>query len=446
MVASAQQSVLAYPKQRAFITENAYSVAFTAGIASGKTRGGAIRLLLKSEPNCNYMVASPTYKMLDRATFPMFKEVAQSFGLWKSDKACYNVTKRVAELENGASYMFCSAEDPDSLRGPNARGVWGDEMQDAKEDAYHILLGRLRQHGKRGWSQWTFTPGSPDHWTSERFIKACTVDKAMPIDTPFGRATIKYKANPEGDGVFFRASTKENTFLEPAFYASLLRDYAASPMRIRRELEGECVYMEGAEWSAEYFDGLMFNEWPAMRQGGIRVVSLDSSLGKEGKGDDYAAYVKCLWQDGIMYLDADMRKRQDSSVICQNGVQIYKDFNPHFFVVEEELGMNLLIAEMHKIADEQKILMAITPMNTDKVNKLVRIRRLTPYISRKQFRFKANSPGAKLLLDQLMAFPLGEFDDGPDSLEYNVRCLVMATTGKILSPRIASYNAMQQAL
>ena len=437
---SSTQSIQAYPKQAAFILEDAYSVSFTGGIGSGKTRAGATRMLLKSKPNCNYMVAAPTYKMLDRATFPMFKDVAKSFGLWGSDKSCYRVVERIAKLENGSSYMFCSGEDPDSLRGPNASGIWGDEMQDSKEDVYSILLGRLREHGIRGWSEWTFTPGSPDHWTSQRFIKACTVEKKTKVNTAFGPATIKYHTNPEGDGVFFRASLKENTFIEPSFYESLLRDYAASPMRIRRELEGECVYMEGAEWSAEYFDNLWFNEWPQESRGGIRVVSLDSSLGREGKGDDYAAYVKCLWQDGIMYLDADMRKREDSSLISQNGVQIYKDFNPHYFVVEEEMGMHLLIAQMQKIADDQNIVMGITPMDTEKIPKTIRIRTLTEYVSRKQFRFKSNSPGAKLLMEQMMAFPLGEHDDGPDALEYCVRMLVKATTGKVLMPRQFSYN------
>jgi phage terminase large subunit-like protein len=390
------------------------------------------------------MVVAPTYKMMDKSTFSIFQEYAEQFGLWR--RGCYNETKKTAQLANGATYYFCSAEDPDGLRGPSLSELWGDEMQGTKEEAYTILKGRLREGGKRGKSQWTFTPGSPDHWTSKHFIKNCTIEAYEQINTKFGPARIKCLKNPEGDSVFFRASLKENTFIEPSFYASLLRDYAASPMRILRELEGECVYMEGAEWQAEYFDNLWFKEWPPMAQGGIRVVSLDSSLGKEGKGDDYAAYVKCLWQNGIMYLDADMRKREDSSKICHNGVEIYRDFNPHYFVVEEEMGMNLLIAEMHKIADEQKVVMAITPMGTDKIPKEQRIRRLTPYVSRRQFRFKANSPGAKLLVEQMMAFPLAENDDGVDSLEYAVRCLVLATTGQILRPRLIAYNMMQQAV
>ena len=51
------------------------------------------------------------------------------------------------------------------------------------------------------------------------------------------------------------------------------------------------------------------------------------------------------------------------------------------------------------------------------VNKLVRIRRLTPYLSRRIVRFKGDSPGARLLVEQMRDFPNADHDDGPDALE-----------------------------
>jgi predicted phage terminase large subunit-like protein len=56
-------------------------------------------------------------------------------------------------------------------------------------------------------------------------------------------------------------------------------------------------------------------------------------------------------------------------------------------------------------------------------NKVVRIRTLTPFLARGIMRFKGDSPGARLLVDQLRDFPLGDHDDGPDSLEMAVRLL-----------------------
>ena len=55
------------------------------------------------------------------------------------------------------------------------------------------------------------------------------------------------------------------------------------------------------------------------------------------------------------------------------------------------------------------------------VSKTVRIRRLSQYVINRELRFKADSPGCRLLVDQLMDFPLGEHDDGPDALEMCTR-------------------------
>jgi hypothetical protein len=60
----------------------------------------------------------------------------------------------------------------------------------------------------------------------------------------------------------------------------------------------------------------------------------------------------------------------------------------------------------------------------NQVNKLVRIRRLGPYLSQRRIRFKARSPGAALLVDQLKDFPVGDFDDGPDGAEMMIRGLL----------------------
>lgn len=411
-----------YPKQRDFILCQKRMRAFTGGVGSGKSRSGAIDILTRSRPNSLYMVVAPTYKMLDRATFRTFKDVAEMLGLWPGESGYYKQDRRVV-LRNGSEHLFCSSEDPDSLRGPNASGVWGDEMQEAKEDAYMILLGRLREHGVPGWISLTFTPGSPDHWTSREFINSTNPDVA-----------------------FFRASLGENIFLDPEFYAGMLRSYAASPMRIRRELEGECVYLEGAEWLPEYFDNAGFDSWPDAERGGIRVISLDPSKGKSDKSGDYSAFVMIWFVNGKLYLDADMRNDRDDITICQTGVDLFRAFQPHYFVLENESHQNdHLIRDMHRIADREGLIMPITPVTSEKVDKRSRIRRLAGYVSERWFRFKNNSPGAKILRDQLMAFPLGH-DDGPDSLAHGISVLQKVTSGLVMPPTGYGLSPMGQII
>jgi hypothetical protein len=48
----------------------------------------------------------------------------------------------------------------------------------------------------------------------------------------------------------------------------------------------------------------------------------------------------------------------------------------------------------------------------------------------RKLRFKAHSPGCKLLIDQLRDFPIGEHDDGPDALEQMFRMLIYLASGR----------------
>jgi predicted phage terminase large subunit-like protein len=71
----------------------------------------------------------------------------------------------------------------------------------------------------------------------------------------------------------------------------------------------------------------------------------------------------------------------------------------------------------------------VVPLHNS-VNKLVRIRRLGPYLGQGTIRFKAGSPGTKLLVDQLRDFPTADHDDGPDSLEMALRVMIEQFNGR----------------
>ena len=57
----------------------------------------------------------------------------------------------------------------------------------------------------------------------------------------------------------------------------------------------------------------------------------------------------------------------------------------------------------------------------NRVPKVVRVRTLTRYLAQSWRRFKADSPGARLLVRQLEDFPNADHDDGPDALEMVMR-------------------------
>jgi predicted phage terminase large subunit-like protein len=173
-----------------------------------------------------------------------------------------------------------------------------------------------------------------------------------------------------------------------------------------------------AEWPDSFFGPqIWFNEWP--KAWACRVVALDPSKGTESKFGDYSAFAKIVVSGGYVYVDADLAIR-NTSVITDTALEIQYTFKPDWFGIEVNQFQQLLADDIHSRSRERGIPMPLYTME-NRVNKLVRIRRLTPLLSQGRLRFKGGSPGARLLVEQLRDFPNGDHDDGPDALEMAVR-------------------------
>jgi len=175
----------------------------------------------------------------------------------------------------------------------------------------------------------------------------------------------------------------------------------------------------GTEWDERYFGpGIWFDEWP--RHWRCRVAALDPSKGSESKFGDYSAFVKLVVDvDGRHYVDADL-VRMDTRTLIDQAIEIQRTFAPDRFAIETNQFQELLLVDLERVARERRIFMPIVPFD-NRINKLVRIRRLTSLLSQGQIRFKGGSAGARLLVEQLRDFPAGDYDDGPDALEMAVR-------------------------
>ena len=172
------------------------------------------------------------------------------------------------------------------------------------------------------------------------------------------------------------------------------------------------------EWPDSYFgDDIWFDEWPD--HWACKVVALDPSKGTDSKFGDYSAFVLLMVADGCVYIDADLAVR-NTDVITEQAVEIQRFFGADWFGVEVNQFQHLLGDNIISRGQERAVPMPLMTIN-NQVNKLVRIRRLTPLLAKKLIRFKGNSPGAKLLVQQLRDFPHGDHDDGPDALEMAVR-------------------------
>jgi predicted phage terminase large subunit-like protein len=169
-----------------------------------------------------------------------------------------------------------------------------------------------------------------------------------------------------------------------------------------------------SEFDAAWFEGdIWYDELPLT---GIvdRVMFLDPSLGKTEKSDYSAFIMVAIDTLGRMYVNASIERRNVSQM-STDAVSIGHQFKPFAFGIESN-GFQELLCE--PIADRSKaagFMLPIVPVN-NRTNKETRIRGLTEYLSKREFRFQRNSPGVQLLLEQLKAFPAGRHDDGPDAL------------------------------
>jgi len=107
--------------------------------------------------------------------------------------------------------------------------------------------------------------------------------------------------------------------------------------------------------------------------------------------------------------------------IVRKTVVFCDQHQPNLVGIEAEQFQELLVHEFRRQCGEHFLRWELYMMMTQGTPKTARIRRLSQYVINRELRFKADSPGCRLLVDQLMDFPLAEHDDGPDALEMCTR-------------------------
>jgi predicted phage terminase large subunit-like protein len=178
-----------------------------------------------------------------------------------------------------------------------------------------------------------------------------------------------------------------------------------------------------AEWPPTCFGNAIWcpaEKWPTDFR--LRVVCVDASKGRSDKQGDYCAIVFLgAGKDGLFYVDAVL-ERIPLDQIVRKVIVFCDEKKPDFVGIEAEQFQELLVHEFRRQCGQNfSLRWPIYRMMTKGIAKVSRIRRLSEYINNREFRFRADSPGCRLLVDQLMDFPLADHDDGPDALEMCTR-------------------------
>lgn len=183
----------------------------------------------------------------------------------------------------------------------------------------------------------------------------------------------------------------------------------------------------GAEWDDSHFGSWIWcapEDWPTSFA--LRVIVVDPSKGKSDRQGDYSAIVFVgVGHNGLVYVDADLERRPPHR-ICTDTLRIASHYKPDYLGFEANQFQELLVHEFERLAGKQFALQYPVFMINNHINKIVRIRRLGTYIANRTLRFKSDSPGCLLLVDQLRDFPLADHDDGPDALEMAIRLPIEA--------------------
>lgn len=207
---------------------------------------------------------------------------------------------------------------------------------------------------------------------------------------------------------------------EEDLYALMQIRVESGRTAFNREKQSRPIDPERCEWPEEYFaDHIWFDDWP--EQFLIRAIALDPSKGGDDRHGDYSAFA-LLGIDvrGVYYVDADLDRRPTPNIVT-DGMRHVRDFRPEVFGVEANQFQELLADEFTAALDRERISSVAVNKISNSTVKTVRIRRLGPHLSQRRMRFKRNSSGARMLVDQLRDFPLASYDDGPDALEMAVR-------------------------
>lgn len=196
-----------------------------------------------------------------------------------------------------------------------------------------------------------------------------------------------------------------------------------------REMQGQPLDPEACEWPESYFgDELWFDEWPPRLA--LKVAALDPSKGARGGRGDYSALVVLgIDRQGRGWVDAELG-RWPTEALVEQCVELVLRERPTALAIEANQFQDLLGVlvndELQRRGGADCGLWSLE----NRVNKGTRIRRLGPLLAQGRLRFRRGSSGARLVVNQLQEFPVGDHDDGPDAVEMAWRLAGELTAGR----------------
>jgi len=237
----------------------------------------------------------------------------------------------------------------------------------------------------------------PDRWRVMELPSIRKAEKTHPDDP-----------RKEGDALWPRHKSlktlEEEQRLDPAIFAAVDQQDPSEA--------------GGTEWSPHLFDGVLVPRRLFPRNFQARLVTIDPSKGKSDKKGDYSALIFLGFAQRLLWVAAHI-ERIPLNRITGKLLGWCNEWQPDAVGIESVQFQELLCHNLEResaggFGQQYNPI----PMETGGLKKEFRIRRLNPYIADRKIRVLDDEGNhGRRLIDQLMDFPVGEHDDGPDALE-----------------------------
>ncbi len=234
----------------------------------------------------------------------------------------YEPSKGQLVWPSGAMAQVFSAEDPDSLRGPQFDAAWCDEVAKWR-------------HPERTWNMLQFA------------LRLGANPQVVATTTPRATAFLK-RLLADAGSVVTRAATADNADnLAPTFVDEMTRRYAGTALG-RQELLGELVDdTSGALWRRDWIDAHRVSVAPALAH---IVVAVDPPVTATATSDACGIIVAGIGPDGRAYVIADRTLQgREPQVWARAVVAAYRDFLADRVVAEVNQGGDLVLTVLRQI-------------------------------------------------------------------------------------------------
>jgi len=268
-----------------------------AGRGFGKTRTGAewVRIQAEDKRARRIALVGPTLaavrEVMIEGESGLFANAHPSF------RPKFEASRMRLKWPNGVLALGYSAEEPNTLRGPQHDAAWCDELAVWRyTEAWDNLLMGLRL-------------GS-----DPRVVVTTT-----PKPTRLIRDLVK-----DPHCVVTRGSTWDNqNNLPPAFLSTIIKRYEGTRLG-RQELEAELLEdTPGALWTRDRIEACRVGELPVLRR---VVVAIDPAVSARPGADETGIVVAGLGVDGLGYVLADASGHHRAEDWARSAVALYQRY------------------------------------------------------------------------------------------------------------------------